>query len=165
MTTHDTIPMALDGYLDDEPIPGPRDTARFRLISSPTDDLSQETVLACTTGDPRIVDALFAELRPGDLLRVRGTLTLPTHAAGIVQLCVDALELLQPIPLAELAYGPDDQAPQLLCDRLGPYTAVRRTDTSAVQLWAPNGTWIGTATNPTQIAPLIAQWETTFGTP
>ncbi|MFD7961316.1 hypothetical protein ACFV5J_10990 [Streptomyces zaomyceticus] len=90
----DTIQLTIDGYLDTEPVPGPRDTARFRLILSPTDDTAQETVLHCITGDPRIVHMLLTELRSGDLLRITGLLTLPARATGAVQLYVDELEVL-----------------------------------------------------------------------
>ncbi|MCX4616479.1 hypothetical protein [Streptomyces mirabilis] len=47
------VPLALDGYLDT--IPEPDDggtTARFRLVSSPTDDVEDEAIVPCTAKDP-----------------------------------------------------------------------------------------------------------------
>ncbi|MEW1678153.1 hypothetical protein [Streptomyces noursei] len=156
----DTIPLAIDGYLDTEPIPGPRGTARFRLISSPTEDVSEESVLACVTGDPFIVHLALTELRPGDVLRVAGMLTLPDRASGAVQLQVDALEVLQEVPLT-LAETADEAeaADQLTFDRYGTYIAVSTSNTPGVQLWTEAGTWVGIATEPATIETLIAAYE------
>ncbi|MFJ3728516.1 hypothetical protein ACIPYQ_38940 [Streptomyces sp. NPDC090045] len=156
----DTIPIGIDGYLDTEPVPGPRDTARFRLISSPSEDVSEESVLACVTGDPFIVHLVLTELRPGDYLHVAGFLTLPAHSNGAVQLQVEALEVLQEVPLAlaETA-GEDEVADELTFDRYGAYVAVSSSATPAVQLWTEAGTWIGIVTDPASIQALITAFE------
>ncbi|MEU1193546.1 hypothetical protein [Streptomyces sp. NPDC005859] len=51
----DGIAVALDGFLDDETVPGsPQETsARFRLIVSPTDERADEMVMPCTPPPPR----------------------------------------------------------------------------------------------------------------
>ncbi|MFE5597015.1 hypothetical protein [Streptomyces sp. NPDC056549] len=57
------IPLVLDGYLDELPLPDDDGlTARFRVISSPTDDVTDDTVFACRTADPHIAHALL--MRP-----------------------------------------------------------------------------------------------------
>ncbi|MEU5836355.1 hypothetical protein ABZ820_22175 [Streptomyces diacarni] len=158
----DTIPLAIDGYLDAEPLPGPRDTARFRLISSLTADVSEESVLACVTGDPRIVHLVLTELQPGDFLHVLGMLTLPERASGAVQLQVDGLKVLQDAPLT-LAETADEAGliEQLSFDRYGNYIAISTSDTPAVQMWTAAGTWVGTAIEPAAINGLIAAFENT----
>ncbi|MFD7096744.1 hypothetical protein [Streptomyces xanthophaeus] len=156
----DSIPIGIDGYLDTEPVPGPRDTARFRLISSPTEDLSEESVLACVTGDPFIVHTVLTELRPGDYLRVAGVLTLPARSNGAVQLQVEALEVLQEVPLTLPETAEEIEAiDELTFDRYGAYVAVSSSATPAVQLWTEAGTWIGIVTDPASIEALIAAFE------
>ncbi|MGW6877118.1 hypothetical protein ACWGF3_13380 [Streptomyces xanthophaeus] len=161
----DTIPIVIDGYLDTEPVPGPRDTARFRLISSPTEDISEESVLACVTSDPRIVHLVLTELRPGDYLHVAGFLTLPAHSNGAVQLQVEALEVLQEVPLALEATDEDKVAGELTFDRYGAYVAVSSSSTPAVQLWTDAGTWIGIVTDPASAQALITAFERATGKP
>ncbi|MGW9374080.1 hypothetical protein ACWGVR_29200 [Streptomyces xanthophaeus] len=161
----DTIPIVIDGYLDTEPVPGARDTARFRLISSPTEDISEESVLACVTGDPRIVHLALTELRPGDYLHVAGFLTLPAHSNGAVQLQVEALEVLQEVPLAVEATDEDEVAGELTFDRYGAYVAVSSSATPAVQLWTDAGTWIGIVTDPASVQALITAFERATGKP
>ncbi|WP_328947352.1 hypothetical protein OG259_41325 (plasmid) [Streptomyces sp. NBC_00250] len=109
------IPLALDGYLDSLPAPGDDGlTARFRLISSPTDDAIDDTVWDCHTADPRIAHELLTLMRPGDLLRIGGHLVLPGQDnEGGPRLSVDALELLLPAPDRHLA--------DMVLDRYGPY--------------------------------------------
>ncbi|MFE4019291.1 hypothetical protein ACFXPZ_18040 [Streptomyces sp. NPDC059101] len=147
-------------------IPGPRDTARFRLISSPTEDVSEESVLACVTGDPFIVHLVLTELRPGDVLRVAGMLTLPDRASGAVQLQVDALEVLKEVPLtlAETADEAEaEAADQLTFDRYGDYVVIFDGDTDAVPVFTARGKWIGLADNPDAIATLIDIHERVTG--
>ncbi|MEW2289656.1 hypothetical protein [Streptomyces sp. NPDC047841] len=84
----DTKHCALDGWVDAIPAPGPRTgTATFDLIVRPADidaldDDAPDTVVTCTSGDPRITHELLNGLQPGDLLRVTGTLVQPRHPAS-----------------------------------------------------------------------------------
>lgn len=66
----DELPVAADDGL----------TARFRVISSPTDDATDETVWACRTADPHLAHALLTLMQPGDLLCIGGNLALPCPA-------------------------------------------------------------------------------------
>ncbi|MFC8460086.1 hypothetical protein ACFUJ0_25085, partial [Streptomyces sp. NPDC057242] len=94
------IPQVLEGYLDDLPV-GDDDglVTRFRVVSSPTDDATDETVWACRTTDPHLAHELLTLMRPGDLLRISGHLALPGPGdEGGPRLDVDALVLLAPRP-------------------------------------------------------------------
>ncbi|MGW7130024.1 hypothetical protein ACWGIA_16985 [Streptomyces bobili] len=100
----DAIPLALDGYLVSEPVPGEQEgTACWRLVSSPTDRLADDATIPCTSTVPQVVDAVFMECRPGDLLRVTGHLTLPDTAGGVIRLHADHLQVLRGAP--ELGTG------------------------------------------------------------
>ncbi|MFE7958698.1 hypothetical protein [Streptomyces sp. NPDC057413] len=89
------IPFALDGYLAGDPVPGDSaGTAVWRLISSPTDHLSEEAVLPCTTSIPDVADTVLTECEPGYLLRVVGHLALPDTADGVLRLHADTVEIL-----------------------------------------------------------------------
>lgn len=76
----ETKHLAVDGYVDALPAPGPSGTVAFELIVRPADaDTASpdapDTVLVCSTGDPRITELLLTGVELGDLLRVTGTLT------------------------------------------------------------------------------------------
>ncbi|MGP3950941.1 hypothetical protein [Streptomyces sp. 7N604] len=94
----DTTHLAVDGFVDAVPTPGPRDTVQFELIASPADDgtgdTDTDTVFACITGDPFITYALLTEIQPRDLLRVSGTVVQLEHPGEAARLTVDALEVL-----------------------------------------------------------------------
>ncbi|MGJ5899336.1 hypothetical protein ACSCBZ_46470 [Streptomyces niveiscabiei] len=95
----DAIPLALDGYLSAEPVFGEQDgTACWRLTCSPTDRLVDDATIPCASRNPHVVNALFTECRPGDLLRVTGHLTLPDNAGGGLRLQADTLEILWEAP-------------------------------------------------------------------
>ncbi|WP_157901924.1 hypothetical protein [Streptomyces kanasensis] len=97
---------ALDGWVDAIPAPGPRDTATFDLIVPVDLDAVEEdihdTVVTCTSGDPRIVHELLNRIQPGDLLRATGILVQPPAPGEPALLVVDALEVLDtallPVP-------------------------------------------------------------------
>ncbi|MFI8194697.1 hypothetical protein ACIF8T_39370 [Streptomyces sp. NPDC085946] len=107
----DAIPLALDGYLTADPVPGDRDgTVCWRLsCSSGTDHMVEEAVMPCTTMEPEIVHALLTERQPGDLLRVTGHLALPATAGGVVRLHVESLEVLWEAPLLDAEEGGNDE--------------------------------------------------------
>lgn len=105
----DAIPLALDGYLTADPVPGDRDgTVCWRLsCSAGTDHMAEEAIIPCTTMEPEIVHALLTERQPGDLLRVTGHLALPATASGVIQLHVESLEVLWEAPLLDAEDGGD----------------------------------------------------------
>ncbi|MGC2997134.1 hypothetical protein ACPF8X_01685 [Streptomyces sp. G35A] len=106
----DVIPLALDGYLTADPVPGDRDgIVCWRLsCSAGTDHMVEEAIIPCTTMEPEIVNALLTERQPGDLLRVTGHLTLPATAGGVIQLHVDTLEVLWEAPLLDAEENEDE---------------------------------------------------------
>ncbi|MFF9854265.1 hypothetical protein [Streptomyces litmocidini] len=152
------LPLVLDGYLDELPAPGDDGlTARFRVISSPTDDATDdatdETVFACRTADPHLAHALLILMRPGDLLRIGGHLALPgPHDEGGPRLAVDSLELLAPAPARRLA--------DMVLDRYGPYLVVFDPEVDTVPVFTETGAWVGTAEHPDAITDLIHAYET-----
>ncbi|MEV4453830.1 hypothetical protein [Streptomyces mirabilis] len=144
------VPLALDGYLDT--VPEPDDggtTARFRLVTSPTDDREDEAIVPCTAKDPHIAHALLNKIRPGDLVRVPGLLTLPGSADGGLQLKVDALEWLSTVPTAE----------GTVIERMGPYLIVFDPDTDKVPVFTEAGTWVGEADDADDISDVIDRFE------
>ncbi|SEE57769.1 hypothetical protein [Streptomyces sp. TLI_105] len=94
----DTKHCAVDGWVDAIPAPGPRGTATFDLIVPVDLDAVEEdihdTVVTCTSGDPRVVHELLNRIQPGDLLRATGTLVQPQAPGEPARLVVDALEVL-----------------------------------------------------------------------
>ncbi|MEV5432766.1 hypothetical protein [Streptomyces sp. NPDC052701] len=107
----DAIPLALDGYLAADPVPGDRDgTVCWRLsCSAGTDHMVEEAVIPCTTMEPEIVHAMLTERQPGDLLRVTGHLTLPDTADGVIRLHADTLEVLWEAPLLDAEAAEEDE--------------------------------------------------------
>ncbi|MFE1774270.1 hypothetical protein [Streptomyces sp. NPDC059008] len=75
----------LDGFLDEEAVPGDLHgaTAR-RLTVSPTDERTDERtdemILPCSVADPVLAHAVLSDLQPGGQLRVTGYLRLPRAA-------------------------------------------------------------------------------------
>ncbi|MCZ4098036.1 hypothetical protein [Streptomyces sp. H39-C1] len=153
----DAIPFTIDGFLETEPVHAHGDThgttADFRVISSPTDRTMDETLLPCATGDPRLAYALLTELKPGDLLRLSGLLVLPDRADGGMRLQVDALEVLDTVPLCTTR-----DADQFTFDRHGDYIAISDS-TAVVHVWTEGGTWVGTAPDPASVDILITAYE------
>ncbi|WP_333746235.1 hypothetical protein [Streptomyces sp. IBSBF 2950] len=135
----DAIPLALDGYLAADPVPGDRDdTASWRLsCSAGTDHMVEEAVIPCTSGQPDIVHNLLTERQPGDLLRVSGHLTLPDTADGIIQLHVESLEVLWAAPLLDTEEDTGDTATATDTDRNSAITALAEALTSLGHLAAP----------------------------
>ncbi|MFE0776436.1 hypothetical protein [Streptomyces sp. NPDC058861] len=148
------IPLVLDGYLDDLPVADDGGLiVRFRVVSSPTDDVTDETVWACRTTDPHLAHELLTLMRPGDLLRVGGHLALPGPGdEGGPRLDVDALSFLAPAPAMDLA--------ETVLDRYGPYLVVLDTETDTVPVFTEAGVWVGLAEHPDAITDLIHAHET-----
>ncbi|WP_069772186.1 hypothetical protein [Streptomyces sp. LUP30] len=148
----DTKPFTVDGFLYAVPTPGTcPGTARFELISSPTDDPADDTVFFCTTEEPRIAYALLTDIQPGDLLHVSGTLVPPVATGEGALFTVDALEVLAAAPMRELR--------DMVLDRYGPYLVVFDVDTDTVPVFTENGAWVGEAASPDAIGDLIETYE------
>ncbi|MEU5958813.1 hypothetical protein [Streptomyces sp. NPDC047525] len=146
-------PFTIDGYVDAVPAPGTAwGTATFDLIHSPVDADqlpldTPDTVYACSTGAPHITHLLLRDVRPGDLLRVTGTVAQPEDPDAPPHVTVDALEILDPTP-----------APMLL-ERFGDYVVIFDADHDQVPVFTASGTWVGLAANPDAIGALIAARE------
>ncbi|WP_435191289.1 hypothetical protein [Streptomyces sp. bgisy126] len=147
------IPLVLDGYLDDLPVADDGGLiVRFRVVSSPTGDVIDETVWACRTADPHLAHELLTLMRPGDLLRIGGYLALPGPGdEGGPRLDVDALGLLAPAPALDLA--------ETVLDRYGPYICVFDPDMDTVPVFTEAGSWVGLAEHPDAITDLIHTYE------
>ncbi|MFI5672980.1 hypothetical protein [Streptomyces sp. NPDC051704] len=149
--------LAIDGYVDTIPAPGIRwGTATFDLIHSPTDadriaPDTPDTVYACTTGDPRITQALLTEIQRGDLLRVTGTVIQPDDPTDPALLTVDAVEVLEAAP-APVLYD-------LVLELWGGYAAVFDADRDTVPVFTVDGAWVGEAATPDAILDLIGVYE------
>ena len=152
----DTKPLTVDGFLDAVPTPGDAPyTARFQLVVSPTDDVVDDVIWSCTTGNARIAHALLTEIQPGDLLHVSGVLTQPDSAAEPARLTVDALDVLSPAPARALR--------EMVLDRYGVYVVVFDADTDAVPVFTALGQWVGMAESPDAIGTLIEIHERVNG--
>ncbi|MFI0192045.1 hypothetical protein ACH4PW_31435 [Streptomyces sp. NPDC017082] len=143
---------AVDGWVDAIPAPGPRGTASFDLIVRPADidalaDDTPDTVVTCTSADPRITQELLNGIQPGDLLRATGTLVQPPAPGEPARLTVDALEVLDTALVPVLR--------EMVLDRYGHYVVIFDAGTDAVPVFTAHGTWVGLADNPDAIATLI----------
>ncbi|MFF7603454.1 hypothetical protein [Streptomyces mirabilis] len=152
----DTKPLTIDGYLYTVPTPGDAPcTARFQLVVSPTDDVVDDVVWSCSTGNPRIAHALLTEIQPGDLLHVSGVLTQRDNPAEPARLTVDDLEVLATAPARALQ--------EMVLGRYGDYVVVFDADTNTVPVFTARGQWVGTAENPDAIGTLIEIHERVNG--
>ncbi|WP_411078349.1 hypothetical protein [Streptomyces sp. cmx-10-25] len=152
MAINDAI--ALDGFLDEETVPGDLDglTARFRLTVSPSDELADEMVLPCTVADPAMAHRVIHDLLPGDKLRVTGHLHLPHTPGEPMWLVVTEMTLLQPAP------GFTDVFTAVL-ERYGPYVSYLDADTETVPVWTETGAWVGVAESLDVLGQLLEAYE------
>ncbi|MFB7445297.1 hypothetical protein ACFC01_44690 [Streptomyces mirabilis] len=148
----DTTHVAVDGWVDDIPAPGPRGTATFDLIVRPADadtaaTDTPDTVVSCTSGAPQIAHALLTDIQPGDLLRVTGMLVQPQVPGEAARLTVHGLEVLDTglIPVLR----------DMVLDRYGDYCVIFDADRDQVPVFTALGQWVGMAENPDAIATLI----------
>ncbi|MFH8581747.1 hypothetical protein [Streptomyces zaomyceticus] len=148
----DTKHCAVDGWVDAIPVPGPHHPATFDLIVRPVDLGSvgediHDTVVTCTSGDPRIAHELLTAIQPGDLLRATGTLVQPLAPGEPALLVVDALEILDTALLPVLR--------DMVLDRYGDYVVIFDADRDQVPVFTPYGVWVGLADTRETIATLI----------
>ncbi|MFE6818599.1 hypothetical protein [Streptomyces sp. NPDC057675] len=150
---------AVDGWVDAIPAPGPRGTATFDLVVPTALDATEEdihdTVVTCTSGDPRIVHELLNRIQPGDLLRATGTLVGPPASGEPALLVVDALEILDTAPIPVLR--------EMVLDRYGDYCVIYDADREEVPVFTALGQWVGLADNADTITALIDLHERTNG--
>lgn len=153
----DAAPIALDGFLDEETVPGDLhgSTARFRLTVSPTDERTDEMILPCTVTDPELAHAAIHDLVPGDKLRVTGYLQLPRTPDEPMWLVVAALAVLETAPLLS---DPDAHATAVI-ERYGPYLCYFDADTTVVEVFTETGQPVGTAPDPDKIGALLEAFE------
>ncbi|MER6316605.1 hypothetical protein ABT237_22985 [Streptomyces sp. NPDC001581] len=156
----DTKPCAVDGWVDAIPAPGPDGTATFDLVVRPADfdtvaEDAPDTVVTCTSGDPRIIHELLNGIQPGDLLRANGTLVQPAAPGDPARLTVDALEVLGTALLPVLR--------DMVLDRYGDYVVIFDADRDQVPVFTAPGAWVGLADNPDAITTLIDIHERVTG--
>ncbi|MET9497451.1 hypothetical protein [Streptomyces sp. NPDC006552] len=155
-TQHCTV----DGWVDAIPAPGPNGTAAFDLIIQPADldidavpvanvvvDDTPDTVITCTSDDPRITRELLNGIQPGDLLRVTGTLAQPPAAGKSARLTVGILEVLDTGLIPVLS--------DMVLDRYADYVVIFDGESGQVPVFTASGRWAGLADNPDAIATLI----------
>ena len=148
----DTKHCAVDGWVDAIPAPGPRGTATFDLVVRPADPDSlapdvPDTVVTCTSADPRITHELLNRIQPGDLLHVTGILVQPPAPGEPARFTVDALEVLDTALVPVLR--------EMVMDRYGDYCVVFDVDHDQVPVFTALGQWVGLADNPDTITRLI----------
>ncbi|MDX2855167.1 hypothetical protein [Streptomyces scabiei] len=148
----DTKHYAVDGWVDAIPVPGPNGTISFDLVVRPADidvlaDDAPDTVVTCTSDNPRITRELLNGIQPGDLVRATGTLLQPPAPGEPARLTVDVLEVLDTglVPVLR----------EMVLDRYGDYVVVFDADHDQVPVFTAHGTWVGLADNPDAIATLI----------
>ncbi|GHI22872.1 hypothetical protein Shyd_42430 [Streptomyces hydrogenans] len=156
----DTKHCAVDGWVDAIPSPGLRGTATFAWIV-PTDldavdEDIHDTVVTCTSGDPRIVHELLNRIQPGDLLRVTGTLVRPPAPGEPALLVVDALEILDTALIPVLR--------EMVLDRYGDYLRhLRRRHGNRCPSSPCSGTGSAWQTTPTPLPPSSTSYERANG--
>ncbi|MYV43009.1 hypothetical protein GT030_30130 [Streptomyces sp. SID1328] len=148
----DTTHCAVDGWVDAIPVPGPHDRVTFDLVVRPSDidalaDDAPDTIVTCTSGDPRITYELLNGVQPGDLLRLTGTLAQSPTPGDPARLTVDGLEVLDTALVPVLR--------EMVLDRYGDYCVVFDADRDQVPVFTVDGAWVGLADNPDAIATLI----------
>ncbi|MET8809722.1 hypothetical protein [Streptomyces sp. NPDC004546] len=146
----DTKHCAVDGWVDAIPAPGPRGTATFDLIVRPADadtvaPDAPDTVVACTSGDPRITHELLNGIQPGDLLRVTGTLVQSQAPGESARLTVDALEVLEAALIPVLR--------DMVMDRYGDYCVIFDGDRDQVPVLPRSDSGSAWRTTPTPSPP------------
>ncbi|MGP3950950.1 hypothetical protein [Streptomyces sp. 7N604] len=153
MTSPDNA-VVVDGFLDEEPMPGERDdTARFRIHLTADGDRVDEAVLPCVVANPELAHSVLNERKRGDQLRVTGHLQLPQAPDGAMWLEVHAIDVLHPTLLPDT----DDEATPFI-ERYASYLVVCDTD-GLTYLWHETGDQVGATDDPAEISDLIHAYE------
>ncbi|MCX4784485.1 hypothetical protein [Streptomyces sp. NBC_01264] len=149
--------IALDGFLDDAPVPGDPDstTARFRLTVSPTDERIDEMTLPCSVADPQLAHTTLHELIPGDKLRATGYLRAPRTPDEPLLLIVETLEILQPAPQLTATAALFAS----VIERCGPYLHYIDGDSGGLEVWNEAGAWVGWADTPGELTAILDAFE------
>ncbi|GGV89990.1 hypothetical protein [Streptomyces massasporeus] len=152
-----TDPIVLDGFLDEETVPGDvhGSTARFRLTVSPSDERTDEMLLPCSVADSELAHAVIHDLVPGDKLRVTGYLRLPRTPDEPMWLVVTTLAVLETAPQLS---DPAAFATAVI-ERCGPYVCWFEADTTEVEVFTEGGDWVGTAPEPNDLGELLEAFE------
>lgn len=150
---HNTV--VLEGFLDEETLPGPRDaTARFRIHLAADEDRVDEAVLPCVVANPALAAVVLNERKRGDLLRVVGRLRLPQTPDGAMWLEVHAIDVLHPTLLPD----PDDEEVTPFIERYASYVVIYDPD-GLTHVWHETGDQIGSTDDPSEISDLIHTYE------
>lgn len=155
-----TSQVTLDGYIDTTPETdtGTGTTVRFDLIHSPdhldpTDPDAPEQLYACTTEHPAAAELVLHQAKPGDLLRVTGTLTEPDTPGTPPHLRVLTIDILD-VPQLTTVSG-------TVLERYSNYVVVFDADRNEVPVFTTAGQWVGEAASPEGIGHLIRAFENT----
>ncbi|GAB2606892.1 hypothetical protein GCM10027168_44680 [Streptomyces capparidis] len=154
--------IVLDGYLDDQTLPGDEHgtIARFQLVVSPTEDRVDELVIPCRVVDYEVAHAVLHDLVGSDLLRVTGYLQLPRTPGDGLLLHVTAIEVLEPgVDLAHTAadddLGPAELPECGLIERCADYQMWHDPDTGRSSVWHTSGQWVGDTDDPRALGEMI----------
>ena len=162
----DTLPVTLDGYLQEAPryTVDPQGLAvlRWRLLLPVTDDQGDYSLVTCLMTDPHLDPDAMADAYPaGTYVQVTGELHLP--GPGQPQLLLVAADLApvddpatEPMPTTVTVH-------QVL--PVGPYTAASTTTDTGTwwHLWDRAGRYAGQANDPGLLSEVIARHHAAHG--
>jgi diguanylate cyclase (GGDEF)-like protein len=147
--------VVLEGFLDEETLPGTRDdTARFRIHLAADEDRVDEAVLPCVVENPALAAYVLTERERGDLLRVSGHLRLPQTPDGAMWLDVQAIDVLHPTLLTD----PTDEEVTPIVERYASYVTLYDPD-GLTHVWHESGEEVGVTDDPSEISDLIHAYE------
>jgi hypothetical protein len=145
----------LEGFLDEETLPGTRDDiARFRIHLAADEDRVDDAVLPCVVDNPVLAASVLTERKRGDLLRVTGHLWLPQTPDGAMWLEVHTIDVLHPTLLTD----PTDEDVTPFLERYGSYVTLYEPD-GLTHVWHESGEQVGVTDDPSEISDLIHAYE------
>ncbi len=145
----------LEGFLDEETLPGTRDgIARFRIHLAADEDRVDEAVLPCVVDNPVLAASILTERKRGDLLRVTGKLRLPQTPDGAMWLEVHTIDVLHPTLLTD----PTDEEVTPLIECYASYAVIYDPD-GHTHVWHASGEQVGVTDDPSEISDLIHAYE------
>ncbi|WP_086796389.1 GGDEF domain-containing protein [Streptomyces caniscabiei] len=147
--------VVLEGFLDEETLPGTRDdTARFRIHLAADEDRVDEALLPCVVEHPVLAAYVLTERERGDLLRVSGHLRLPQTPDGAMWLDVQAIVVLHPTLLTD----PTDEEVTPFVERYASYMTLYDPE-GLTHVWHESGEQVGVTDDPSEISDLIHAYE------